>query len=95
MLKNAISTWKYNKQTALMYLGYGLHAIQDIEAHGQISRGRAIPAHGVTADNENYVWCDSAHKDLRPKRKGDKSRKTTTYYSSFNYLKRFCIAIWG
>ena len=87
--------WKYNKQKALMYLGYGLHAIQDIEAHGQIGRGLEIPIHGATADDENFVWCDRAHKDLRPKRKNDKSRKTSTYYASFNYLKRFCKFIWG
>lgn len=95
MLKNAISNWKYNRQKSLMYLGYGLHAIQDIEAHGQIGRGKSIPAHGNTADNEDYVWNDGEKKKLRKKRKGDQSRKTKTYYSSFSYLKRFCNAIRG
>lgn len=94
MLKNAIQSWKYNKTRALLYLGYGLHAIQDIEAHGQIGRGTNIPAHGVTADNENYVWVDKVHKDLRRKRKGDRSRKTDTKIATYNYLRRFCLAIW-
>lgn len=95
MLKNAVNAWKNkNKTKALLYLGYGLHAIQDIEAHGQIGRGTNIPAHGITADNENYVWADKVHKDLRRIRKGDKSRKESTKIASYNYLRKFCLEIW-
>ena len=61
----------------------------------QNGRGKSIPAHGNTADNEDYVWNDGEKKELRKKRKGDQSRKTSTYYASFNYLKRFCKFIWG
>lgn len=95
MLENAVNSWKYSKQKSLMYLGYGLHAIQDIQAHGQIGRGWEIPVHGATADDENYVWSDSSHKRLRLKRKNDQSRKTSTYYASLNYLIRFLQQIGG
>ena len=54
MMTNALSSYKVHKSKGLMYLGYGLHAIQDIEAHGQIGRGANVPAHGLTADNPNY-----------------------------------------
>ena len=42
------------KDDALKHLGYGLHAIQDIEAHGQIGRGDAIPQH-IKPSNGNNI----------------------------------------
>ncbi len=44
--------------------------------------------------NENSVWVDRMHKDLRPK-KGERSRKDDTEDATYNYLKRFCVRIWG
>lgn len=93
MMTNALSAYKVNKSKGLMYLGYGLHAIQDIEAHGQIGRGADVPAHGVTADNPNYEWKDSSHTTLQKVSGTAQPRYSATYTSSLNYLKRFCNAI--
>lgn len=93
MMTNALSTYKVNKNKGLMYLGYGLHAIQDIEAHGQIGRGNNVPAHGATADNPNYEWKDSSHTTLKKASGKAQPRVSTTCTSSLNYLKRFCNAI--
>lgn len=94
MLTNALNSWKYNnKSNALMYLGYGLHAIQDIEAHGQIGRGDDVPVHGLTADNPDYDWKDSSHTTLVNAPGNSQPRKDDTYNSTLNYLRRFCNAI--
>lgn len=93
MMTNALSAYKVNKSKGLMYLGYGLHAIQDIEAHGQIGRGADVPAHGATADNPNYEWKDSSHTTLQKVSGTAQPRYSATYTSSLNYLKRFCNAI--
>lgn len=48
-----------NKESAYMYLGYGLHPIQDKEAHGQIGRGKARPQHIVSYTNgDNIIHAD-------------------------------------
>lgn len=93
MMTNAVSNYKVNKSKALMYLGYGLHAIQDIEAHGQIGRGADVPAHGLTADDPSYEWKDSSHTTLRKVSGTAQPRVSATCTSSLNYLKKFCNSI--
>lgn len=93
MMTNALSAYKVNKSKGLMYLGYGLHAIQDIEAHGQIGRGADVPVHGATADNPNYEWKDSSHTTLQKVSGTAQPRVSATCTASLNYLRRFCNAI--
>ena len=69
-LEKAIEKWNesqtyQDKQEALKHLGQGLHALQDIDAHGEIGRGFTIAAHltgnlrektKAKADDINYTW---------------------------------------
>ena len=50
--------------SAYMWLGYALHCLQDIEAHGQIDRGKIIPNHlgNVNGDKRNKADCSSGYE---------------------------------
>lgn len=77
----AASTWfvaselawkKGQSDNAYMYLGYALHPLQDKEAHGQIDRGKSVPAHTYKAgsnrhhadDKTGWEW-NSNRSDLK------------------------------
>ena len=93
-----------DKELAIKHLGYGLHAIQDIFAHGQIGRGLLIPQHitlGIgnpnsknVADNINYEWCNTARTKLR-KNSVEKPRLIETREHTKKYLERFISYIGG
>lgn len=78
----AASTWfvaselawkKGQSDNAYMYLGYALHPLQDKEAHGQIDRGKSIPAHTYLPgsnrhhadDKVGWEWTNSSRNDLK------------------------------
>ena len=73
---------------ALKFLGEGLHAIQNIEAHGNIGKGYPIPFHlpfGV--DDINYDWTDTSRTSVtfsdRQQRLYSTKATTETYLSLF------------
>ncbi len=92
--RQAVKYWKSNHDYALRMLGYGLHAIQDMCAHGQIGRGNIIPEHLSSertrpADTViNYVWTNSAKNRLK-KKPGDISRLLETQRLTYTFLKAF------
>ncbi len=105
-MKEAVKNWKgKHKETALKKLGYGLHAIQDISAHGQIGRGNKIPQHiAVSSSHKNwlshadtvkgYVWQNSSRNGLKSK-KGDLTRLFEAQRDTYNYLEKFISSIGG
>lgn len=60
LIKEAVK-YKKNRQNELSYkyLGYALHCLQDIEAHGQIGRGDAIPQHIKPSNGNNINFADN------------------------------------
>lgn len=110
-LKAAVKEWKKGKQKnkvkALQYLGYGLHAIQDIEAHGQIGRGLPIPQHiykgkgnpneDDVADDINYVWKDKKEMIVLVYRGNGnpRTRLNDTRQATIAYLIEFIDSIGG
>ncbi len=101
-LTAAIREWKKgNKTKALTCLGYGLHAIQDIEAHGQIGKGKDLPQHIVSdikskkykADKINYDWINS--KRISLVKSSEKKRLFATRRATYSYLERFIKGIGG
>lgn len=110
-LKAAVKEWKKGKQKnkvkALQYLGYGLHAIQDIEAHGQIGRGLPIPQHiykgkgnpneDDVADDINYVWKDEKEMIVLVYRGNGnpRTRLNDTRQATIDYLTEFIDSIGG
>lgn len=81
---DAVSLWKKKKKNeALKWLGYGLHCIQDIEAHGRIGAGAPIPQHIQSPKNSNYNW-EMADKPIGYEWKNN---KYTLYYRK-NSTKR-------
>ena len=103
--KKAVQNWKRDKKYALRLLAYGLHAIQDISAHGQIGRGKSIPQHIVLSrSNKNlfnhadtvqgYVWKNSSRNGLKPSR-GSVARLLEAQRDTYNYLNGFISAIGG
>ena len=94
-MKKAVSSWKKGeKDKALEHLGYGLHALQDREAHGQQGRGKAIPVQEAYADNINYGWADSKHVKLDKDEK-HKSRLVATAKVSKDYINKFIHSVGG
>ena len=86
---------------AYMWLGYALHCLQDIEAHGQIDRGDTIPDHlgNVNGDNRNkadkasgYEWTDSKKNKLKYVF-GSKKRQNAAKEITKTYIKAFRDAI--
>ena len=72
----AEKAWKRgNKMTAVYELGYGLHAIQDIYAHGNI-----LPIQHKRADSTRHFW------DTRTKNRSRWSNATT---ETRKYIKNF------
>ena len=112
-MKNAVNKWKESLKTtnksrketlrnqALMYLGYGLHAMQDIEAHGNIGKGKNLPQHIVSsikskkynADDIAYDWSNKSRNSL--KKCSDKSRLLATQKATKNYINKFISQIGG
>ncbi len=92
--REAVKYWKSNHDYALKMLGYGLHAIQDMCAHGQIGRGKDIPEHVTSVRTKyadtviNYVWTSSAKNSLK-KKPGDISRLLDTQRLTYSFLKAF------
>lgn len=86
--------WRLSYQygESIKYLGYGLHAYQDIEAHGNIGVGSSLPAQHLIssngnliskADDINYSWTDSRKTAL----KYDPNQ--TRYYSSITMTRMY------
>lgn len=103
--KKAVQNWKRDKKYALRLLAYGLHAIQDISAHGQIGRGKSIPQHIVLSrSNKNlfnhadkvqgYMWSNSSRNGLLYI-KGSVTRLLEAQRDTYNYLNGFISAIGG
>jgi len=85
-------------KSALKNLGFGLHALQDIEAHGNLSVpvGHVFDPFGAFYDNIDYVWTDSSKtavkkarrwpyviKDKHRTRLNDTQTATEIYLNSF------------
>ena len=51
---------------AWLLLGQGLHALQDIDAHGNVGMGNWIAAHGPNFDNAEFDWEDATMTSVRP-----------------------------
>jgi len=109
-MERAVSFWKKSnvkgckdrakqREKALKELGYGLHAIQDIEAHGQMGRGKAIPQHVIgkknlrKADDINYDWANKGRTRVRES--SDKRRLIDTATATRLYIKDFIKGIGG
>lgn len=95
------NSWKKGKKAdALRYLGYGLHAIQDIEAHGNIGKGKTIPSHLSKTGNVNkaddisYVWTNSSRNKLK-KDSADKTKLVATRSKTYEYLNKFVKYVGG
>ena len=71
-LKKAIKKWKANKKIdGLKYLGYALHCVQDISAHGNVGVGDAIASHALKKgyDNFDYDWVDDTRQKVTKTKK--------------------------
>ncbi len=102
-LKDAIYWWNKNYARSLMWLGYGLHAIQDVSAHGQIGAGAWIPQH-IYLDSRNktlftsadsvqgFVWSNGKRNGLIYL-KGSVVRLMEAQRDTYDYLNRFLRAI--
>lgn len=101
----AVQKWRSDRNYALKMLGYGLHAIQDISAHGQIGRGAEIPQHIFPepknksflkqADTvQGYIWTNSSRNGLK-NAKGNISRLLEAQRDTYTYLEDFIKAIGG
>lgn len=100
----AVIYWnKKEYATAIQHLGWGLHAVQDIEAHGQIGRGRDIPQHifpDVQSNRNLFSKADSIYFDWKNQ---DKNRLIESSYYKWrllssarmtkNYLNKFIARI--
>ncbi|MBR2100794.1 MAG: hypothetical protein IJ927_05720 [Eubacterium sp.] len=106
MMAKAKEAWKEGKvDLALKKLGYGLHALQDIEAHGQIGRGLSIPQHIISgpgnpnnkniADNINYIWANNETTLLTEDVKLTRQRLIATQTVTIDYLNEFVKYIGG
>ncbi len=82
---------------AYMWLGYALHCLQDIEAHGQIDRGDIVPDHlgNVNGDNRGkadsasgYEWTNNNKNRLKYVR-NSKKRQNAAKSITKKYIKRF------
>lgn len=103
-INDAVGFWNMHSfQKAIQHLGWGLHAVQDMEAHGQIGRGKWMPQHLVSAkykahikqaDNIDYDWTDRSHTRLL---EGDDSRwrLRSSERMSKNYINQFLNRIGG
>lgn len=89
--------YKGKRDSAYKWLGYALHCLQDIEAHGQIDRGNNIPHHlgNVNGDNRNkadkptqYEWTNKNKNRLKYV-KHSKKRQNATKEITKKYLKSF------
>ena len=95
----AVSLWKDNKNEAFKWFGYGLHCLQDIEAHGQIGAGAPIPQHIKSPKNSNYNWekadtpigynWKNKNKYTLVYKKNSTTRLSATEKRTTEYLKKF------
>ena len=103
--KVAVKNWKKDRTYALRLLAYGLHAIQDISAHGQIGRGASIPQHiflspknkslFAQADTvQGYMWSNSSRNGLIYV-KGSVTRLLEAQRDTYEYLNEFIRLIGG
>ena len=94
-LNSAVNLWKRRKKNdALRALGYGLHALQDKEAHGNMGKGKVIPVQRSHADDINYIWKDGGRVKLK-KGYTSKKRLYDTQNVTRNYLNKFISRIGG
>lgn len=86
----------YGYYRALTYLGYGLHALQDIDAHGNIGVGnKCFAQHLISsngrlihkADDINYSWTDGSRTALFWD--SNRTRYKQTQENTIAYLNSF------
>lgn len=94
-LNSAASKWSTNKSAALKDLGYGLHAMQDIEAHGNMGKGKDIPIQKTNADEIDYIWESTSVRVDVKKNATTKARLVATRTTTYSYLDRFISKIGG
>lgn len=94
-LNSAASKWSTNRSAALKDLGYGLHAMQDIEAHGNMGKGANIPVQKANADNIDYIWENTSVRVDVKKNATTKARLVATRTSTYSYLDKFISKIGG
>ena len=71
-LLKAIKKWNKNDKTnGLKYLGYALHCIQDISAHGNLGVGELLASHFLKKgyDNFEYDWTDETRQKVKKTKK--------------------------
>ena len=85
-------TRRYNERVrALYFLGRGLHSIQDMEAHGNISINNPFLAEHVFrmgADNPEYEWIAGSNRE-QLERTGELIRFNISVNQSINYVSEF------
>ena len=81
--------YERDKDYALKLLGEGLHALQDVDAHGQIGVDDVIASHvGLKGiDDPNYDWADSSQTSVV--KSTEQKRYNNTKNNTIDYLKRF------
>ena len=82
------SAYAFQTNLALHYLGTGLHPLQDITAHGNVTMG-GITAHKKENDDIRYDWKNSSKTEVEFSGKGQ--RLTNTKNNTTDYLERFLV----
>ena len=81
--------YEREKEYALALLGEGLHALQDVDAHGQIGVNDLIASHvgmeGV--DDRNYDWTDNSCTNVQYS--GEQKRYNSTKSWTMWYLNQY------
>ena len=105
-ISDAVYFWNLKSyQRGIHHLGWGLHAVQDMEAHGQIGRGYLTPQHIFTtlgnpnsilkkADSIDFDWKNREHIKLIDA-DGHRWRLRSSERMTINYLDKFLNAIGG
>jgi hypothetical protein len=78
----------------MLELGRGLHAIQDIEAHGNIRDGLGH-WRNPEVDDIFYVWADSTRTTVIRANSAPYTRIENTYLATVSYLTRFTEGVGG
>lgn len=94
-LNSAATKWSTNRSAALKELGQGLHAMQDIEAHGNMGKGKEIPVQKTNADSIDYIWESTSVRVDVKKNATTKARLVATRTTTYSYLDRFISKIGG
>ena len=81
-LKKAIEKWENKKKTdGLKYLGYALHCVQDISAHGNVGVGKTISSHVLKKgfDNFDYDWKDDTRQEVKITKKYERKNEALVF----------------